>query len=116
KKYPQIRLVSRDGSISYAGAITEALPNALQVSDKFHLVKNLLDNINRYVKRKYPKNLVIAKKKEEIVDAVIEDKNNLKAAIRDEKIKAKWSFIKEIKDKHQSGASIRGLAREYSMS
>lgn len=116
KKYPQIRLVSRDGSISYASAITEALPNALQVSDKFHLVKNLLDNINRYIKRKYPKNLVIPKNKEEIVDAVIEDKNNIKTAIRDEKIRAKCAFIKEIKDKHQFGASIRGLAREYSMS
>ncbi|GKU31650.1 hypothetical protein CFB3_37570 [Clostridium folliculivorans] len=70
------------------------------MSDKFHLVKNLSDNINRYVKRKYPKNLVIPKNKEEIADAVVEDKNNLKAAIRDGKIKAKWAFIKEIKEKH----------------
>jgi transposase len=107
KKYPQIGLVSRDGSISYAGAITEALPNALQVSDKFHLVKNLLDNINRYVKRKYPKNFVIPKNKEEIVEVVIENKNNVNSSIRDEKIKAKLELIKEIKDKHQSGASIR---------
>ena len=66
--------------------------------------------------RENTKNLFIPKNKEEIIDAVIEDKNNLEATIRDEKIKAKWEFIKEIKDKHQSGASIRGLAWEYSMS
>ncbi|WP_261854106.1 transposase [Clostridium folliculivorans] len=89
KKYPQISLVSRDGSISYSSAITETLPNALQLSDNYHLVKNLLDNINRYVKRKYPKDLIISKSKQEIVDAVIEDEDNIKTAIRDEKIKAK---------------------------
>lgn len=39
KSHPEIRLVSRDGSMNYANIIRESLPQALQVSDRFHLIK-----------------------------------------------------------------------------
>lgn len=42
-EYPNIRVVSRDGSQQYAAAITEAHPGAMQVGDRFHLFKNLND-------------------------------------------------------------------------
>lgn len=61
KKYHNAKLVSRDGSISYDAAISEALPNANQISDKSHLIKNLLDCMNKYIRRKYPKKLAILK-------------------------------------------------------
>jgi hypothetical protein len=44
KTYPNIQVVSRDGSASYAAAINNAHPGALQVSDRFHLLKNLTDH------------------------------------------------------------------------
>ncbi len=43
KKYPNIQVVSRDGSLTYNNAITQAHPEAVQVSDRFHLLKNLTD-------------------------------------------------------------------------
>jgi hypothetical protein len=43
RTYPNIQVVSRDGSPSYAAAIKSAHPEALQVSDRFHLLKNLTD-------------------------------------------------------------------------
>jgi predicted transcriptional regulator len=39
--FPNIQAVSRDGSQSYAAAIRAALPKAIQISDRFHLLKNL---------------------------------------------------------------------------
>jgi transposase len=39
KQYPNLKVVSRDGSTTYASAITAAHPKAMQVSDRFHLVK-----------------------------------------------------------------------------
>lgn len=42
---PQIEIVTRDGSHDYARAIQRNLPQATQVSDKFHLVKNLLGGV-----------------------------------------------------------------------
>ena len=40
-EYPNINIVSRDGSQSYAAAITQAHPGAMQVSDRFHIMKNI---------------------------------------------------------------------------
>ena len=42
-EYPNLRVVSRDGSQQYAAAITQAHPGAMQISDRFHLLKNLND-------------------------------------------------------------------------
>jgi len=42
-EYPNLRVVSRDGSLIYAAAITKAHPGAMQISDRFHLLKNLND-------------------------------------------------------------------------
>ena len=45
KSYLNINVVSRDGSQAYASAIRNAHPDAMQVSDCFHLIKNLSDII-----------------------------------------------------------------------
>ena len=45
RSHPEIRLVSRDGSMSYEAIIKEALPEASQVSDRFHLMKNLRETM-----------------------------------------------------------------------
>jgi transposase len=39
--HPSIELISRDGSAGYAAAALKGAPQAIQVSDKWHLVKNL---------------------------------------------------------------------------
>lgn len=41
--HPEIRLVSRDGSQRYRRLIEAASPSIVQVSDRFHLMKNLRD-------------------------------------------------------------------------
>src|SRR5712692_4211167 len=41
EKHPSIDVVSRDGSSEYASAIKKRAPQARQVSDRWHLVKNL---------------------------------------------------------------------------
>jgi len=49
--YPNIEIVSRDGSTEYAKAISTAHPNAMQVSDRFHLIKNLTECAARHIKK-----------------------------------------------------------------
>lgn len=124
KNYPHIKLVSRDGSITYASAIKEALPKAEQISDKFHLIKNLLDSISQYIKRKYPRKLVISSRNDDMCksdignqnNVIVIDNRNLKNRIREEKISAKWNLMMEIKEKHKAGISERQLAKDYSIS
>lgn len=40
-EHTEIKLVTRDGSLSYADIIASASPDIVQVSDRFHLIKNL---------------------------------------------------------------------------
>lgn len=44
--HPHIDVVSRDGSAEYASAITKGAPHARQVSDRWHLTKNLANCVS----------------------------------------------------------------------
>ena len=59
KSYPNIEVVSRDGFITYRNSINTAHPGAIQVSDRFHLYKNLTDYAIRYLKKHLNKNVEI---------------------------------------------------------
>lgn len=50
-EFPNIKFVSRDGSPTYRAAITKSLPNACQISDRFHILKNLTDAIILYFQK-----------------------------------------------------------------
>lgn len=52
KTYPNLRVVSRDGSITYRNAIFKAHPRVIQVSDRFHLYKNITDYAVSYLRKK----------------------------------------------------------------
>ncbi|MGM0112731.1 ISL3 family transposase [Enterococcus sp. DIV0187] len=49
--FPNLELVSRDGSITYKNAISIAHPEVRQVSDRFHLYKNLIDYGKAHLKK-----------------------------------------------------------------
>ena len=53
-KQPQLRMVARDRSREYARAITEACPSAIQVADRWHLLKNLREATERALLEIYP--------------------------------------------------------------
>lgn len=59
KTYPNLKIVSRDGAQTYASAISNAHPDAIQISDRFHLIKNLSDAVEKYLHRLFPSRLVI---------------------------------------------------------
>ena len=54
-KYPDVKIVTRDRASSYASAIKEVCPDAEQVADRFHLLMNLSDALDKYFKSVNPK-------------------------------------------------------------
>jgi len=59
KSYPALQIISRDGAQTYSSAATNAHPEALQISDRFHLLKNLSEAVEKYMRRLFPSRLVI---------------------------------------------------------
>ena len=49
REHPGAKIVSRDRSAVYADAIREAAPEAVQVADRFHLLKNLMETLQQQV-------------------------------------------------------------------
>jgi len=43
--HPEIEVISRDRGTDYAAAARQAAPQALQVADRFHIVKNLVESV-----------------------------------------------------------------------
>lgn len=51
-EHPGVEVVSRDRSGEYADAVRRAAPDAVQVADRFHLIKNLADVVLRVFQRR----------------------------------------------------------------
>ena len=54
KVHPSIEIVSRDRSRTYASGITEGAPAAAQVAERWHLLKNLREALELFLKRILP--------------------------------------------------------------
>src|SRR5665647_1716536 len=84
-KYPDIKIVTRDRASSYSSAINEVCPDAIQVADRFHLLMNLSDALDKYFKSVQAGiRLLIKNKTEEIIkmsaNSKLEDKEDLDPA------------------------------------
>ncbi len=52
RAHPSITLITRDRSDLYADGATRGAPDAVQVADRFHLLKNLGDALERFLQQK----------------------------------------------------------------
>ena len=59
KQHKKIRLVTRDRASAYAAAISEILPDCVQVADRFHLLQNLLERLKDIFKEEMPSEIFI---------------------------------------------------------
>ncbi len=51
EKHPEVEIISRDRATAYSQAADLAAPQALQVADKFHLLQNLAQAVQRVFER-----------------------------------------------------------------
>ncbi|SET66072.1 Transposase [[Clostridium] polysaccharolyticum] len=99
KTYPNIQVISRDGASTYANASSLSHPEAYQISDRFHLFKNLSEAFSRFLMRQFPARIEIPSNKgaATIEMAALYETRNLSQRIRFAKQKRKEGYtISEI--------------------
>lgn len=47
KKRPMVKIITRDRSLAYADGALKGAPTAIQIADRFHLVKNMAEAVER---------------------------------------------------------------------
>ena len=111
KKFNGVETITRDFSTSYKSAISEALPNAKQIVDRFHIDENYTDNLYDYMKRTMTDKLVIdSKNKEENKEVLtIYEKKKQDTANK------KWQLIQRIKQLKAEGNSNVDIASEVGL-
>lgn len=57
RNHRKIKIASRDRASAYASAISEVLPECIQIADRFHLLQNLIDRIKDILKDEIPDNI-----------------------------------------------------------
>ena len=50
--HPEIQVVSRDRASAFADAVSQVLPHATQVADRYHLLQNLREHLQRFLDHK----------------------------------------------------------------
>lgn len=86
--YPNLNVISRDGGIMYKSACDKSHPYAEQVSDRFHILKNLTEYAKSALKRLLNSQITINENN-------IKEKSNVKKKYV---YKTKWELILKVKE------------------
>jgi len=78
KQNQQVKIVTRDRASAYASAISEVLPEAMQIADRFHLHQNLLVAIKNVTTQEIPAKVKIVQNCEQKTVEQVKSKKKLR--------------------------------------
>ena len=73
RKYPGIQIVARDRAGAYAEGIRQGAPKAIQVADRWHLLRNLGDAMRAIVDRHHA---LVRRAAKQVIDGLLADARN----------------------------------------
>lgn len=119
RQHPQVEVVSRDRASAYAEAVTSALPQAVQVADRWHLMRNAAELIERILQRRGGAVREAAKvvRAEWAAQAeMMPVRPTRQDERKQEHRESRFARYEEVVGLHRRGASIRAIARTLRLS
>lgn len=107
KKQPNLYVVARDGSVSYKAAITAASPNAIHISDRFHLVQNLSKKLKDTLIRLLPRAVALYEEVAILVPSINPHSDFTKAT------EERWALAQKVQEAFLAGANQSEIARAF---
>lgn len=116
KKYPEIQVVSRDRGGICALAARDGAPQAIQVADRWHLLKNIGDALERMIYRHMPLIRLVATElspKKQNAEASLVPTSTLRRPerIKRERRDKRYQRWAEVDSLHKKGCGIREISR-----
>lgn len=111
KKHPEVKIISRDRASGYIAAISE-VPNIIQIANRWHLLKNLFDNIDNFLKLKYSNGIKLDCLNNKVDYSHNTEKIKIKAElVSEEKHNQKEIVISKVKQLYNDGLSKSEISR-----
>lgn len=107
KSYPNLEVISRDGGIMYKSASDKSHPKAKQISDRFHVLKNLTEYAKDALKRFLNKQINITEENSAEAISKIQKKY---------KYKTKWDIILKVKELKKQKYRVIDIAQYLGIS
>ena len=119
KEHPGVEIISRDRAGAYADGARQGAPNAVQIADRFHLLQNLTQTVERYLQTKQPSLQAAAKACKPSTIEPAEGQEISPAPSRPTKLEL-WNDrreqrYEEVQQLWRQGATIRSIAERFGM-
>ena len=123
EKHPSVQLVTRDRATTYTKGIHSKNPDIIQIADKWHFLKNLLDVVKETISSRFPKGWFIIPESpfiettdNEIDSSTTNEASTVNHELLSKKEQSKWKLILEVQKVYQQLGSIRQTARHLKLS
>ena len=118
RDHPSVQIVARDRAGAYSDAVNTALPQATQVSDRWHLLSNLRDNVERMLQRLGRQMRLAAQ--QVVVDGVTLGRQGSPRGagllawqrLSDDRRAVRLELYKNVMALREQGGTMKGIARE----
>ena len=107
KTYPNLEIISRDGGIMYKSSSDKSHPKAKQISDRFHVLKNLTDYAVDALKRFLKNHIKISED---------DQKNNISKIKKKYVYKTKWDLILKVKELREQKYRVIDISQTLGIS
>lgn len=124
KRHPEIRVIARDRSGAYAEAAAKGAPQAVQVADRWHLLKNATEVVQRFVERNHAALGQAAQRiiQTQRIDASVAESSRAISMLssREERgslqrRQKRYARYRDVMELHRQGVSRRGITRALSI-
>jgi transposase len=124
KRHPEIRLIARDRSGAYAEAAAKGAPQAVQVADRWHLLKNATEVVQRFAERNHA---VLGQAAQRVmqmqrIDTSVGESSRAISMLSSreergslERRQKRYARYRDVMELHRHGVSERGIARALSI-
>lgn len=121
RAHPTIKIVARDRAGAYSEAVETALPRAQQVSDRWHLLTNLRDNVERMLQRLGPQ-MRQAAQQVVVGEATLGRQGSTRGSglrawqsLSDDRRALRLAQYEKVMALHDQGGTMKGIGRELAI-
>lgn len=119
QQHAGVEIITRDRAAAYAEGAKQGAPDAIQIADRWHILKNLTEVVERFLQTKFSDLQVAARQSHPqpiattpVVSNEVKKQPPTKLALWNERRQARYE---EVRQCWQQGATIKRMAEQFGM-